>query len=256
VLITGTGFDAAARLRTARALEQHLRVLPAAPMSASAIGDVPRVVDWADAIAAQLDGEGLDAVHVYGVSFGGMVAQELALRHPDRIRSLVLAATSAGGALRTGPDDAAAGFLARQESMPHPERIWAAVPYCYALATRRTAAGRIGEDLGERLRHPSDPQERELQREASRLHDAADRLPALDVPTLVLHGEEDLLVPVANGVALSEAIPGAQLLRLQGAAHIYATDVPDADDAVVRFLSGGRASRTSRRAGGGRAARA
>ena len=61
-------------------------------------------------------------------------------------------------------------------------------------------------------------------------HDAAGRLLAIAVPTLVVHGEQDRLVPLANGSALTEAIPGARLHVAQGAAHVYPTDAPEVDD--------------------------
>ena len=178
----------------------------------------------ADAAAAQLDDAGADAAHVYGLSFGGMVAQELALRHPERVRSLVLGATSAGGRLRAPPDDGAADFIA-------PPR---------ADAGRRGPVGRGALQL--RARHPPPalpaasartsprgsrdpvpPEDHRVQREAVLEHDAAARLGAVAAPTLVVHGEEDLMVPPANAHALADAIPGARLHLVAGAAHV----IPD-----------------------------
>jgi pimeloyl-ACP methyl ester carboxylesterase len=129
------------------------------------------------------------------------------------------------------------------------------VPYSYAVGTRRRHALRIGQDIAARLRAPIDLRDHRVQREAVGAHDAGDRLGQLAVPTLVLHGEEDRLVPPANGVLLAEVIPGARHLALPGAAHVYPTDDPGADQEVVRFLLEQPASRRRRRAtGSGRAA--
>jgi 3-oxoadipate enol-lactonase len=232
LLITGAGEASSARLRTAPVLGERHRVL-----MLHVGGDPAQVADDA---AAMLDAAGIPSAHVYGVSFGGLVAQQIATRHPDRILRLVLAATPAGVA----PDATARGFLERREHMPPAEAAWATVPYAYARATRRAGADRIGEDIVEALRLPLELDERAAP--ITRLQFAA--------PTLVLHGAEDLLVPPANGRALAEAIPDAEYLELQGAAHHYATDLPDTDRAVARFLAArGSASRRARSARAGRA---
>jgi pimeloyl-ACP methyl ester carboxylesterase len=108
--------------------------------------------------------------------------------------------------------------------MPPAEAVWATVPCAYAQATRRVAAGRIGEDIAEALRLPL-----ELDEPAGQ----ASPLAGIAAPTLVVRGAEDLLVPPANGVLLAEGIPGADHLELAGAGHHYATDLPDADGVVA-----------------------
>src|SRR4051812_20808827 len=93
-------------------------------------GVVERLAD--DALAV-LDGARAERAHVYGLSFGGMVAQELALRHPGRVGALVLGATSAGGDLRVAPDADAHAFMKRRSQMPPEESVWGSVPYGYAV---------------------------------------------------------------------------------------------------------------------------
>ena len=110
--------------------------------------------------------------------------------------------------------------------MPRAEPVWATVPYAYALATRRAGADRIGEDIAEALRLP-------LELDDDGAHAAP--LRQLAVPALVLHGAEDRLVPPATA-ALAAGHPGAEHWSWQGAAHLYATDQPDADRQVLRFL--------------------
>jgi pimeloyl-ACP methyl ester carboxylesterase len=230
LLITGAAEAASARLRTAPVLGESHRVLTLH------VGGDPS--ELADEAAEMLDAAGLGRAHVYGVGFGGVVARHLAARHPDRVRRLVLAATPAG----IGPDPPTRGFLERRRQMPPAEALWATVPYAYAQATRRSAAARIGEDVAEALRLPLDLEER-----------AAPGAPLLiAAPTLVVHGAEDLLVPPANGRVLAGSIPGAEYLEVKGAAHHYATDLPDTDRSVARFLGGaaGRRPRAARSARG------
>jgi pimeloyl-ACP methyl ester carboxylesterase len=237
LLLTGIGMAATVALRTVPVLAEHLRVLPhhaGVPARGAPDGDI--VARLADEAAAVLDAAGEADAHVYGVSFGGMVAQELALRHPRRVRSLVLGATSAGGALRVPPEPAARDFIARRPSLPSEEGLWASVPYSYSQRTRRRHARRIGQDIAARRRAPVDRALHRIQRDAALAHDAAGRLHAIAVPTLVVHGDEDRLVPVANGLRLHDAIPGARLLLLREAAHLYPTDAPEADEQIAAFL--------------------
>ncbi len=249
---------AAARLRTVPLLEETFEVVvfeAGRPDAASPEEVIPRLADEA---AAVLAAAGSPAVHVYGLSFGGLIAQELALRHPGVVRSLVLAATSAGGDAGVPPDDDAQEFIRRRADMPVDEGLWAAVPYNYALVTRRRRAGRIGEDILERVRRPVDPAHHRVQRSAVLAHDAAGRLPQVTAPTLVVHGTEDRLVPLDNGRALAGLIPGARLHVVDDGAHMLPTDAPQADAEVIRFLhevDGGSATTRSRARGSGSAAR-
>jgi 3-oxoadipate enol-lactonase len=236
LLVVGVGMAAATELRTLPLLERDFEVLVL--RAGHPNGATPRMLigRLADDAALLLDDAGVASAHVYGLSFGGMIAQELAIRHPQRVRALVLGATSAGGALRVAPDDGTRAFLRRRAEMPVDEGLWAAVPYSYALATRRRQAQRIGEDIAERLRHPVDPSHHHAQRLAAIEHDASQRLDAIAAPTLVIHGEEDRIVPPANGRALADGVPGARLHLVPGAAHVYPTDAPEVDAEVVRFL--------------------
>jgi pimeloyl-ACP methyl ester carboxylesterase len=256
LLLTGTGMAAATRLRTLPVIAEPFRVITM--HAGAAQGDRGHVIaGLAEEAMALLDAGGVTRAHVYGLSFGGMVAQELALAFPDRVQSLVLGATSGGGRLRVAPDDDAREFIRRRSDMPMLEGLWAAVPYSYALATRRRRARRIGEDIAERLEAPPDPEHHRTQREAALRHDAADRLGALSVPTLVIHGEEDRLVPPENGQRLARTIPGAELRTFPDAAHLYPTDEPEADrEAVAFMLRHGPPVRRPPRSGSGRAARA
>jgi pimeloyl-ACP methyl ester carboxylesterase len=190
-----------------------------------------------DAVAV-LDAAGEKRAHVYGISLGSLVAQEMALRHPDRVQALVLGASSAGGfaAYKPAPTSFAQTFLVRAGAMGPEEAAWAAVPYTYAEKTRRLHPERIVADIAHRLSSPPEPLAYLHQAAAVATHDAYERLNQMAAPTLVVHGEQDVFVPPANALVLAERIPGAKLRLWPDAAHMYPIDEPQADREVARFL--------------------
>jgi 3-oxoadipate enol-lactonase len=192
-----------------------------------------------DAVAV-LDAAGEQRSHVYGLSLGSMVAQELALRHPDRVDALVLGSSSAGGwaAFKPSPVSFAQTFLVRAGSMGPEEVAWAAVPYTYAERTRRRHPDRIAADIAHRLNSPPEPLAYVHQAAAVASHNAYERLNRIAAPTLVVHGEQDVFVPPANALVLAEKIPGARLQTWPEAGHMYPIDEPRADHAIARFLGG------------------
>ena len=183
-----------------------------------------------------LDASGEQDAHVYGISLGGMIAQELTLRHPERVRSLVLGATTVGGPSAPHADRGTLDFFRRAVSMAPEEAIWASVPYSYAKHTRSEDVERIGEDLARRLADPVDRSVYARQVGAGIGHDTSFRLDEVNVPTLIVHGNEDRVVPVESARMLAEAIPHAELKTWPRAGHIYTTDEPKVDRHVVRFL--------------------
>jgi 3-oxoadipate enol-lactonase len=200
-----------------------------------------------DAVAV-LDAAGEQRAHVYGISLGSLVAQEVALRHPDRVQALVLGASSAGGfaAYKPSPSSFAQTFLVRAGAMGPEEAEWAAVPYTYAEKTRRHHPERIAADIAHRVSSPPRPLAYLHQAAAVATHDAYERLNQVAAPTLVVHGEQDVFVPPANALVLAERIPGAQLRLWPEAGHMYTIDEPRADREVARFLLSHSAARPAR----------
>jgi 3-oxoadipate enol-lactonase len=243
LLIMGLGLPAAAWWRTIPVLARSLRVI-AFDNRGSGGSDRPpgpySMADMAGDAAAVLDAAGVEHAHVYGISMGGMIAQELALRHARRVRSLVLGATSPGGRAATPPDGATIGFLRRRPAMPAEEARWASVPYLYSARTRRDGGSRISEDLERRRSFQFHADGYGHQLAAAAAHDATARLGGIAAPTLVVHGAEDRMVPPDNGRALAAAITGAELRVFDDAAHLYTTDEPSVDEHVMRFLTADR----------------
>jgi 3-oxoadipate enol-lactonase len=190
-----------------------------------------------DAIAV-MDAAHVASASVYGLSLGGMIAQHLVLAHPERVRALVLGATTSGGSRHELPDREVIDFIRRRPSMPAEEAIWASVPYNYSRVTRERYPERIGEDIRERIRFTPNPAGYRAQLAAAWRHNTGDRLHEISVPTLILHGVEDRIVPLSNGHLLADAIAGARLEVFDDAGHLYPTDAPQADRQVLRFLTG------------------
>ena len=238
LVLSGIGLTAGVALRMSAVLESSFRVLAALA-----------TVD--DALAV-LDGAGAERAHVVGLSFGGAIAQEIAIGHPERVRSLVLASSTAGGERYLPAERPIRDFLGRLAELPAEEGLWASVPYLYVAATCRRHAPLIGEDIARRLTRPLDPRSYDRQHAVARAHDAASRLAGIAAPTLVLHGEEDRILPVDNGRRLADGIAGAQFVPVPGGAHAFPTDVPGATRELVSFLlahSRRRAGSAARRTG-------
>jgi len=181
--------------------------------------------EMADDAVRVLDAAGVESAYVFGVSMGGVIAQEVALRHRDRVRALVLGCTHPSGrdAVRASPE-AVAMLFDRTPRSPR-DAVEASLPFLYAADTD---ADRIEEDVAVRLRWPLRAKAYWGQLDAMRRHDGLlDRLRGLDLPTLVVHGTADRLVQPDNARLLAEAIPGARLAWLDGASHVFWTDRPD-----------------------------
>jgi pimeloyl-ACP methyl ester carboxylesterase len=118
-----------------------------------------------------------------------------------------------------------------------PEEVeWAAVPYNYGEATRREHGQRIADDIARRVNHTPDALAYVHQVAAAAGHNTMGRLHAIAAPTLVVHGEADVVIPPSNGRLLAQAIRGAELKTWPGAGHLFGTDEPRADLHVADFL--------------------
>jgi pimeloyl-ACP methyl ester carboxylesterase len=179
----------------------------------------------ADALGV-LDALELPSAHVVGMSAGGAIAQLIALEHPDRVESLTLISTTAGGAGLPGmPRDAQARFAAIAE--PDWSDREAVIDHGLALARALASQSVPFDEAGmrrfwERVLDRTNDAESSF-RNHDLLHDDVgpwrERLGGLEMPTLVIHGTEDPLFPIEHGEALARAIPGATLLRLEQTGH-------------------------------------
>lgn len=170
-----------------------------------------------DALAV-LDAAGAERAHVVGISMGGAIAQHLALLAPERVRSLVLAATWAGKNSyfeRMTAVQAQLVASAGREALIKASMLWLFTP---KMIIERPDMVSMVEQAALRFQAPLEGLI--AQGVACGLHDVRDRLPALRIPTLVMVGRRDTLVPPELSDELAALIPGAQAARLE-TAHAF-----------------------------------
>jgi 3-oxoadipate enol-lactonase len=184
--------------------------------------------------AAVLNAARVNAAHVFGVSMGGMIAQEFALQFPKKVRSLILGCTAAGGpeAVRAEPEVLQVLMTRGQD----PDAFAKAMgPFIYDAGT---SAQQIEEDTAVRRKWYPSADAYFAQLQAIMAWEAYGRLPQIAAPTLVIHGENDRLVPAENARLIAGRIPGAKLTIIPLASHIFTTDQPDAaHGAILEFLA-------------------
>ncbi len=200
--------------------------------------------DYAADALGLLDHVGWDRVPVIGISFGGMVAQELAVTAPERVERMVLACTSPGGAYASYP-------LHDLAEMAEEERGRAMFTI---IDTRGADAGpeylAVMKLMAEQ--READPPSAEVQEGMQRQliarsrHDVLDRLGRLDMPVLIAAGRSDGIAPEANQLAMRDRIAGSQLRWFDGG-HMFMIQDPTAWPTMVAFLLGDDETRSDRR---------
>ena len=188
--------------------------------------------------AALLIHLGVARAHVVGHSFGGQIAQELAVDNPQRVASLALVSTSAQSSARLSEVVEAA---ARMSLTAPPELCCRALlPWMFSEEFFEMP-GMLDSALTRLMAnpHPPSPEGLAAQSSAIATHNALDRVEAIRCPTLVLAGPEDLLVPTGHACTLAERIRGSKLVLLERGAHDLIHEFPDeVSGALLAFLSG------------------
>jgi pimeloyl-ACP methyl ester carboxylesterase len=240
LLIMGLGSNAYGWYRTIPWLRERYRTI-ALDNRGTGRSDVPAgaytLAQMAADAAAVLEAAGHPAAHLLAASLGGMIAQRFALAYPERVASLTLLCTTPGGVHAARASEEVMAALAQGGEDPstvYRRNAW----FLYGEGTRTHHPERIEEDVEYRSKIPTQPAGYFGQLQAAMLHDAWDELGSIAAPTLVVHGEADLLVPAANGRLLAERIPGAELVLVPGAGHMLQADALDpVREAVLGFLA-------------------
>lgn len=235
LLVMGLAYPAAMWFRVVPVLADRYRVLRVDNRGAGETGDVPgapySVETMAGDLLAVLDAAGVQQAHVVGISMGGLLAQELAVTAPERVRSLCLVATHPGIAHAVIDPEVLAFVTAGRSEMTPQQAAEASIPFNYAPGTPRE---RIEQDWAVRFPLACSPQGYAAQVQGTLPWTRFDDLPQLHVPTLVVHGELDRLVLPDNGRLLAERIPGAELTVVPDANHVLMTDQPEQVGALLR----------------------
>jgi len=239
LLIMGLGASTLGWQNQIPFFSQHLEVIAydnrGAGRSAKPEGQYTTALLGDDA-AALLDLLSIPSAHVFGVSMGGMIAQELAIRHPQKVRSLALGATSPCPAAFP-PSEKVGRELVEGSRLP-PEEAFLLTSYhgyteAYFEANREELWMRM---LAEKAMQPP-PEDWDRQYGAAVRHDTRDRLGQISAPTLVIAGDEDPLIVPENSRYLAEHIPGAELVLLAGARHAFNVEFEEeCNRAVLDFI--------------------
>jgi 3-oxoadipate enol-lactonase len=241
LLIMGLGWTSAMWHRTRPILVDHRTVA----LDNRGVGrsDVPpgpySIALMASDAAAVLDAVGIERAHIFGVSMGGMIAEEFALQYPERVDSLILGCTAAGGPHAVPADSEVLEALFRRGLSPD-EFAECMNPFIYHSCTPRE---RIEEDMA--LRRQSYPTDSGFKAQLAGIMgwEAYSRLPQIAARTLVVHGDSDRLIPPANGDLIAKRIRGAKFVLIPNAGHIFSTDQSAATHReVLAFLSSSEAT--------------
>jgi 3-oxoadipate enol-lactonase len=192
------------------------------------------IAQMADDAAGLLDALEVDSAHVMGISMGGMIAQELALGHAERVGTLTLGCTYCGGEGSALASEAVMSQLAAAMASGDRERALRAgweINVSQTLAADEDAYARFRE-IGNR--RPVAVAVIMQQLQACVAHDTSTRLAQLAMPTLVLHGTDDQVLPVQNGELIASLIPSARLEILDGVGHMFYWERPERSAELVR----------------------
>jgi pimeloyl-ACP methyl ester carboxylesterase len=184
---------------------------------------------------------------VIGASMGGMIAQEFALRHPSRVRSLSLLCTTPGGPKSFGYAEMVENSKQLDEikdlsELATPERMQQTIDVMFTPEFMKAPGAGFQAMVTSSIMYPSTLAGLRGQIAAIKAHDTVDRLGEIRVPTFVSTGEDDTLVDARNAPLLAERIKGARLKMFPGQRHGFTAEVPEAvNAALVEFLADARA---------------
>jgi 3-oxoadipate enol-lactonase len=240
ILIRGLGSNADHWYAQVSDFSKHYRVTTFDNRGIGRSGDPEgsfTIQDLAADTAALMDALEIASAHVLGVSLGGMIAQEMAIQYPRRVRGLILAVTHCGGAqqIRASPD--IAETLRRLVVEGSVEARVRALEIFFAPATITERPQVVQEYAEVSMRYPAGVEILQRQMDAVAGHDTGDRLHRIAAATLVLTGAQDVLIPPANSALLAGRIPKAELLVVPGGGHqILIEQAQACNQTIIAFL--------------------
>jgi pimeloyl-ACP methyl ester carboxylesterase len=244
VLIQGMGFDRSGWEPVLGKLGRRFRLV-LVDNRGFGLSDRPTgrftVADMAGDILAVLDAAGIRRAHVLGASLGGLVAQELAITHPERLDGLVLACTAPGWPSAYPMPRASMRLLAATAVMTAETAVRRYTENALSARTVRHHPDMVDRLVELQRAQPGEPAVLRAQAAAGALYVGRRRQSGIRARTLVLHGGADTVVDPRNGKLLSDRIPGARLVTFPGLGHLFFWEDPDGfADAVTSFLLAAR----------------
>jgi 3-oxoadipate enol-lactonase len=242
VLITGLGGLKEAWYRQVGGLSAHFRVitLDNRGMGGSSLVDAPlQIWDMAEDVVLLLDHLGIARAHIFGVSMGGKISQELALTWPERVDRLVLGCTSPGEDHRV--EGRQPSRLRAMQGLDAEGFLTEIVPVLFGAKYVSANQGAMKAFARGRERRPPNPTALSRQWEAYDAFHSFDRLPGLLHRTLCITGDEDALCDWRNSELLADELPNAELYVVEGAGHSFHLEAfEEVNRVVAHFLQTGR----------------
>lgn len=234
VLLHGILSDSRSWQRQLAGLERHFTVVAWDAPGAGESADPPesfRAGDYADCLSEFIGALGLAPAHVLGLSWGGVLAQELYRFHPERVRSLILADTYAGwkGSLPEAVCEERLASCLRESRLPPEEWVPGWLPGLLLESAPQELRDEVVGMMSDF--HPAGYRAMALALADS---DTRDLLPSIRVPTLLLWGEGDKRAPLSVAEQLRDGIPGARLVVIPDAGHEPNLEQPARFNAAVR----------------------
>ena len=200
--------------------------------------DIPySMAMFADDTAALMDHLKMSPAHIIGVSMGGMIAQEFALRYPNKVRSLVLGCTTPGGpqSIRAGGGALASAYSTQPMTAEERGKALAEAAFTKGYLVKHPEI--ITSMIEARRSRPIDTTGFGHRMKAASEHNTYDRLEELRCPTLVITGKDDALISWENSRVLAERIKGAEQVILEPAGHCFWLEQPEKSrDAIAGFI--------------------
>ncbi len=192
---------------------------------------------FADDTAGLMEALGVSRAHIFGISMGGMIAQELVLNYPEKVEKLVLCSTNCGGTRSVPTSEEAMGMLMADRSALSPEEIARrSLPLLFTEGFVKENPDSVELAIQRFLNDPISNEAFMRHLSAIMNFDAWSRLSQIKAPTLVLHGKKDILVPPENGSILAEAVPNAKLVYFENSAHGLIEEMEKVLTVLLDFL--------------------
>ena len=200
--------------------------------------DIPYSIElMADDVARLLESLNIEKAHILGVSMGGYIAQTLAINYPHKVKSLVLGCTSFGGPQSIPLTEEALQSMLKVEGLNAEEVIRQGFKVAISPEFVRAYPDVVDQLVAWRSVNPTPRYAWERQFAAARAFNVESQLNKINVPTLVITGSEDIVVPPQNSIMLAERISGAQLVIIPGGGHLFFIEnAEEFNGTVLEFL--------------------
>ncbi|MCS7114224.1 MAG: alpha/beta fold hydrolase [Nitrososphaerota archaeon] len=183
-----------------------------------------------------MDALNVPKAHIFGLSMGGMIAQELALNFPERVERLILCSTFCGGPKAVLPPLLPPPHIGREVAPPK-EAVKNSLRAVFTEEFIRTHSEIVEFTVQQMMKAPAPIEGFMRQLDAIKKFNTYDRLKQIKAPTLILHGKKDIVIPPENALILAEEIPNAKLVYLENSAHGLVEEIDKVIKAILDFLS-------------------